>query len=60
MLLADDPPRCSLAFVYKRIQNYYLATSRELKRLDATTKSPIFAAFQVSRWVCTHKPRTLN
>lgn len=35
-----------LAFVYKRIQTYYLATSRELKRLDATTKSPIFAAFQ--------------
>ncbi|TNY24017.1 hypothetical protein DMC30DRAFT_371993 [Rhodotorula diobovata] len=33
-------------FVYKRIQTYYLATSRELKRLDATTKSPIFASFQ--------------
>lgn len=32
--------------MYKRIQTYYLATSRELKRLDATTKSPIFAAFQ--------------
>lgn len=34
-----------LAFVYKRIQTYYLATSRELKRLDATTKSPIFSNF---------------
>ncbi|GAA5821197.1 hypothetical protein JCM3770_005247 [Rhodotorula araucariae] len=33
-------------FVYKRMQTYYLATSRELKRLDATTKSPIFASFQ--------------
>lgn len=32
--------------VYRRIQTYYLATSRELKRLDATTKSPIFASFQ--------------
>ena len=36
-----------LMFIYKRIQSYYLATSRELKRLDATTKSPIFASFQV-------------
>ena len=35
-----------LGFIYKRIQKYYLSTSRELKRLDATTKSPIFAAFQ--------------
>ncbi|BGP13132.1 hypothetical protein JCM10213v2_001051 [Rhodosporidiobolus nylandii] len=32
-------------FVYKRVQTYYLATSRELKRLDSTTKSPIFASF---------------
>ncbi|GAA5978963.1 hypothetical protein JCM5350_004190 [Sporobolomyces pararoseus] len=32
--------------VYRRVQMYYLATSRELKRLDATTKSPIFASFQ--------------
>ena len=32
-------------FVYRRVQKYYLATSRELKRLDATTKSPIFASF---------------
>ena len=34
-----------LAFIYKRIQTYYLCTSRELKRLDATTKSPIFSNF---------------
>lgn len=46
--VADAHLRRSLAFVYKRIQTYYLATSRELKRLDATTKSPIFAAFQES------------
>ncbi|GAA5860287.1 hypothetical protein JCM3774_000370 [Rhodotorula dairenensis] len=35
-----------LLVIYKRVQTYYLATSRELKRLDATTKSPIFASFQ--------------
>ncbi|KAI5478725.1 putative ABC metal ion transporter [Pseudohyphozyma bogoriensis] len=35
-----------LMFVYKTVQTYYLSTSRELKRLDATTKSPIFASFQ--------------
>ncbi|KAK4704436.1 hypothetical protein P7C70_g1781, partial [Phenoliferia sp. Uapishka_3] len=37
-----------LMFVYKRIQTYYLATSRELKRLDATTRSPLFTSLQVS------------
>lgn len=34
-----------LLLIYKQIQSYYLATSRELKRIDATTKSPIFAMF---------------
>lgn len=34
-----------LLFIYKRIQSYYLATSREIKRIDAVTKSPIFAMF---------------
>ncbi|KAG9086906.1 hypothetical protein FS749_003298, partial [Ceratobasidium sp. UAMH 11750] len=37
-----------LAYVYRVIMLYYLATSRELKRLDATSKSPIFAWFQES------------
>ncbi|CAH7675171.1 hypothetical protein BY996DRAFT_4601778, partial [Phakopsora pachyrhizi] len=35
----------TLLFVYKRIQSYYLATLRELKRIDAVTKSPTFAMF---------------
>ncbi|KAF8317395.1 hypothetical protein DL93DRAFT_2125118 [Clavulina sp. PMI_390] len=37
-----------LAFAYYRIMQYYLATSRELKRLDAVSRSPIFAWFQES------------
>ncbi|EEP79365.1 hypothetical protein UREG_04211 [Uncinocarpus reesii 1704] len=35
-----------LGFVYFSYQKYYLRTSRELKRLDSVTKSPIFAHFQ--------------
>ncbi|RKP02372.1 hypothetical protein CXG81DRAFT_10852 [Caulochytrium protostelioides] len=35
-----------LAYVYLRIQKYYLSSSRELKRLDATTRSPLYAHFQ--------------
>ncbi|CAE6470998.1 unnamed protein product [Rhizoctonia solani] len=37
-----------LGYVYRLIMLYYLATSRELKRLDAVSKSPIFAWFQES------------
>ncbi|GME82213.1 unnamed protein product [Ambrosiozyma monospora] len=35
-----------LAFLYKYYQKYYLSTSRELRRLDSVSKSPIFAHFQ--------------
>lgn len=34
-----------LGWFYRRILIYYLATSRELKRLDAVTRSPIFTWF---------------
>ncbi|KLO11533.1 metal resistance protein YCF1 [Schizopora paradoxa] len=37
-----------LTWLYSRVMIYYLATSRELKRLDAVTKSPIFAWFSES------------
>jgi len=37
-----------LTWLYSRVMIYYLATSRELKRMDAVTKSPIFAWFSES------------
>ncbi|KAI9840844.1 MAG: hypothetical protein M1837_001258 [Sclerophora amabilis] len=37
-----------LGAVYLYIQKYYLRASRELKRLDSVTRSPIYAHFQES------------
>ncbi|KJA15567.1 hypothetical protein HYPSUDRAFT_48272 [Hypholoma sublateritium FD-334 SS-4] len=37
-----------LGWFYLRVMKYYLATSRELKRIDAVTRSPIFAWFSES------------
>lgn len=37
-----------LGFVYLSYQKYYLRTSRELKRLDSVSRSPIYAHFQES------------
>lgn len=41
VLLALAP----LAFLYRNVQQYYLSTSRELKRLDSIAVSPIFSNF---------------
>jgi len=35
-----------LAMAYRAVMRYYLASSRELKRMDAVTKSPVFTWFQ--------------
>ncbi|KIP05505.1 hypothetical protein PHLGIDRAFT_128871 [Phlebiopsis gigantea 11061_1 CR5-6] len=43
--LVAVPP---LAWFYLRVMIYYLSTSRELKRLDAVSRSPIFAWFSES------------
>ena len=37
-----------LAFIYLSYQKYYLRTSRELKRLDSVSRSPVYAHFQES------------
>ncbi|KAI9023065.1 multi drug resistance-associated protein MRP [Phycomyces nitens] len=43
-----------LGFIYSYVQRYYLATSRELKRLDSVGKSPIYSHFQETiSGVCT-------
>ncbi len=34
-----------MGFIYRIIMRYYLNTSRELKRLDAVSRSPVFAWF---------------
>ncbi|KAF9112024.1 hypothetical protein BGX27_004109 [Mortierella sp. AM989] len=34
------------SFVYLWLQRYFLATSREIRRLDSVSRSPIFAHFQ--------------
>ncbi|QOU20165.1 hypothetical protein BRETT_004817 [Brettanomyces bruxellensis] len=35
-----------LGFVYRYFQKYYLASSRELRRLDSVSRSPIFSHFE--------------
>lgn len=37
--------RVFIAYFYRYIQRYYVRSSRELKRLDSISKSPIFAHF---------------
>ena len=37
-----------LAFVFLRVRAYYLCTSRETKRLEAVTRSPVYAMFSAT------------
>ena len=37
-----------LGLLYRAVMRYYLASSRELKRIDAVSKSPLFTWFQES------------
>lgn len=52
IISVSSPPFIALivpiALTYYWIQRYYLRTSRELKRLDSVSRSPIYAHFQES------------
>ena len=41
-------PYFTIRVLYIYYQQYYLRTSRELRRLDSVSRSPIFANFQES------------
>ncbi|GMT36668.1 hypothetical protein PFISCL1PPCAC_27965 [Pristionchus fissidentatus] len=41
-------PLIVLGFIYFLVLRFYVSTSRQLKRLDSTTRSPIFSHFQES------------
>ena len=46
MKAASANTTTAIAIVYIFVQRYYLESSRELKRLDSVSRSPIFAHFQ--------------
>lgn len=53
LVLALLPP---LALLYRSLQCYYRATSRELRRLDSVAKSPVYTAFSGDDFSCRFIP----
>lgn len=48
MLIKCKPPLCSNFLYFFILQGYYLATARELTRLDSITKAPVIHHFSES------------
>jgi ATP-binding cassette subfamily C (CFTR/MRP) protein 1 len=42
-----------ILFLYRRTENYYLSASREMKRIESVTKSPLLALYQEAYFFCS-------
>lgn len=46
-----------LGYVYWTLQKFYLATSRQLQRLESSSKSPLFSAFSTAFTYASPSPK---